>query len=77
MVSSGLLDQTISYQDYLEMLDKNMELKKKLGIDKNSLDKKVDPNNNEDDPTSSASFSKKLDTGNGSQDNMDLDDSVG
>ena len=33
LVSAGLLDQTIGYEDYLKLLEENKELKKQLGIE--------------------------------------------
>lgn len=34
LVSSGLLEQTVSYEEYLSMVEENVALKEKLGIDK-------------------------------------------
>lgn len=34
LVSSGLLDQTVSFKDYISMVEENISLKKKLGLDK-------------------------------------------
>lgn len=76
MVSSGLLDQTINYEDYLKMLEENKELKKKLGLDKNSLDKNISTNNNEDDPSNPAKKTEIDVKGNGSQNDLNLDEQV-
>jgi hypothetical protein len=38
MVSSGLLDQTVNFNDYIEMLQENKEIKEKLGLNKKELD---------------------------------------
>lgn len=37
LVSSGLVDQKISYEDYIKLLEENEKLKKQLGLDKKEV----------------------------------------
>ena len=49
MVSSGLLDQTINYEEYIEILAENKKLKSKLGLNKKDVDNNINPSDNEND----------------------------
>jgi len=52
LVSSGLLEQTISFEDYMKMVEENKKLRKELGLTSEKKDDNPDSNKDDPDPKS-------------------------
>lgn len=61
LISSGLLDQTVSYEEYVKMLVDQLILKKKIGVQEET-DNSSDEENNTDDGKSSTNTSVSEET---------------
>lgn len=63
LVASGLLDQTIGYEEYLKLLEENKKLKEELGLSSKEVKTNVMPGNESGDTSLEATELEKDQTG--------------